>query len=264
MNQPLTTSSLNHSVDAVTSLCPTHGQYEATVMGLGIDGIKPILSRCPTCKREHHAAFEERQKREAEREMANLIAQRTAESLIPRRFADRRFSNYIADELGQKRALNVCRRYVDSWAEQRPKGTSLIFTGGPGTGKTHLACAIASELIEMHQTRVLFVSVTEALRRIKETYRKDSEESERVAIDSLLTPTLLILDEIGVQIGSDHEKLLLFEVLNGRYNDLQPTILLSNLSAADLEGYLGQRVMDRYRECGAVIAFDWASRRGAR
>ena len=77
-------------------------------------------------------------------------------------------------------------------------------------------------------------------------------------------PDLLILDEIGVQIGSEHEKLLLFDVLNGRYQQCRPTILISNLSGSDLEAYLGQRVMDRYRECGAVLAFDWNSYRGTR
>lgn len=264
MTQPQTTTSPNPSDSTVTKICATHGAFEAPILNFGIDGVPPVTGRCPKCHSEAQAAAEDYKRRQAEQQTARKIQDRWANSGIPLRFVDRRFDTYHATEPGQKRALTLCRRYADTWPEQRPKGTSLIFSGGPGTGKTHLACAIAAELIETYQTNVRFLTVTDALRAIKDTYRKDAELSEREVLDSLLRPTLLILDEIGVQVGSDHEKLLLFEVLNGRYNDLRPTILLSNLSAADLETYLGQRVMDRYRECGAVIAFDWQSRRGAK
>ncbi len=138
-----------------------------------------------------------------------------------------------------------------------------MFTGGPGTGKTHLACAVASELMDRHLTCVAFGTVSELLRHVKETYRRDSDRTETQAIQDLTAPDLLIVDEVGAQIGSDHEKLLLFEILNARYADMAPTILISNLDAGALEAFLGQRVMDRYRECGVVIAFDWQSYRGA-
>lgn len=54
----------------------------------------------------------------------------------------------------------------------------------------------------------------------------------------------------------------MFEILNGRYQELRPTILISNLNTDALESLLGQRIMDRYRECGSVLAFDWQSHRG--
>ena len=92
----------------------------------------------------------------------------------------------------------------------------------------------------------------------------NSAESEQGVIDRLIEPCLLIVDEVGVQVGSDHEKLLMFEVLNGRYQSMRPTILISNLSVDELETFLGHRVMDRYRECGAVLPFDWKSHRGMR
>jgi DNA replication protein DnaC len=109
---------------------------------------------------------------------------------------------------------------------------------------------------------VAFGTVASLLRHIKATYAKDSQRTEQDAIDDLLRPDLLILDEVGVQVGSEHEKLLMFEVLNGRYQELRPTVLISNLDVAELEAFLGHRVMDRYRECGSVLAFDWQSHRG--
>jgi DNA replication protein DnaC len=39
---------------------------------------------------------------------------------------------------------------------------------------------------------------------------------------------------------------------------------VSNLNATELEHYLGERIVDRFREMGAVLAFDWESHRGRR
>ena len=54
------------------------------------------------------------------------------------------------------------------------------------------------------------------------------------------------------------------EMRDNVYQELKPTILISNLNTEELEAFLGQRVMDRYRECGSVLAFDWPSHRGLR
>jgi DNA replication protein DnaC len=262
MNQPQTMSCPSPSAETVAALCPTHGAYEARLIDFSVIGGKPLTSRCPLCVADAAARREAEEAEQKARERQHRVAGLLSESGIPTRFQARTLDNFDAAEAGQKRALAVCRRYVETWPEQKEKGTSLILSGGPGTGKTHLACAIGSAVIEQHLSRAVFMTVTEALRSIKDTYRKDAESSEQDAINALLRPSLLILDEVGVQVGSDHEKMLMFEILNGRYMECRPTILLSNLSASDLEVYLGQRVMDRYRECGAVIAFDWKSYRG--
>ena len=69
----------------------------------------------------------------------------------------------------------------------------------------------------------------------------------------------------SVQFGSDAEKLLLFDVLNERYERRKPTLMLSNLTAQEVAAYLGERVMDRLREDGGeVVVFDWASHRGVK
>lgn len=272
MTQPLTTNSLQASADLppgwqeVDAVCPKHGACKARIMpdifGTGVRQ-KPML-RCPACYEEREAQAIAAKAKEEQQRRDEKLRRLFGSALIPLRFQERRLSNYNATTTGQKRALQVCQRFVDNWEEGQRNGTSLIFTGGPGTGKTHLACGIASELIEQHYASALFLTTLEAMRSIKATYNRDSEMTEQDAVDNLLRPGLLILDEVGVQVGSEHEKLLLFDVLNSRYQECRPTILLSNLSMTDLEGYLGQRIMDRYRECGAVIAFDWESHRGQR
>ena len=247
----------------VEAQCPEHGAYAAKVTEYVIfDQAKTVTSGCPACADERKAqakrAAETQQAAERQRKLDWLLGN----SGIPARFADRSFDIYRAEEQGQKIALAVCKGFAEKWPERLQKGASLVLTGGPGTGKTHLACAIANAVMQDHLATVAFGTVAAFLRHVKSTYAKDSQRSEQDAIDDLLEPDLLILDEVGVQVGSEHEKLLMFEVLNSRYQDLRPSILISNLDIAEMETFLGHRVMDRYRECGSVLGFDWQSHRG--
>ena len=72
-----------------------------------------------------------------------------------------------------------------------------------------------------------------------------------------------MLDEIGLQHGSESEKIILFEILNERYMQCKPTILISNLDIKDLKEYITERIIDRMRDGGGQkIVFDWESNRG--
>lgn len=273
MNRPLSTNSLPTSEpqpsqpletidhEVVDAICPEHGPYKARSMQLDFMR-KPIVSPCPTCSAERRAEEDARKEREAQAARRRKVDEVRSESRIPARFAGRAFADYAATVQGQKIALSVCKAYAAAWPEKLAAGASLVLTGGPGTGKTHLACAVANAVMDEHIAVCKFGTVATVLRYIKDTYRKDSDRSEQDAINDLIRPELLIVDEVGVQVGSEHEKLLMFEVLNARYQELRPTILISNLSGGELEEFMGQRVMDRYRECGSILAFDWDSYRG--
>lgn len=260
MNSPISSDpvQLEPRTTEVPASCEAHGDYTAKLFDLGF-GSKPLQTGCPACGREARA---KEQAREADRRAMHervTIAKLFSGSGIPERFQDRRLSTYRATSPAQQRALDIAQRYVDT----EEAGASLVFCGKPGTGKTHLACGIAAALMERGMS-AMFRTVLAAVRHIKDTYRRDSARSESDAIDDLLRPDLLILDEIGVQTGSEHEKMLLFEVINERYQRKRSTVLISNLNRDELTAYLGERIMDRFREGGGIVAFDWASYRGTR
>lgn len=266
MNQPQKISSQPSSeesqpLETVDEVCDEHGAYKAKVFQLGF-GLKPRTSACPTCAEARRIEREKSDQAEAARVRRDRLARVTRESRIPARFAGKTLANYSASARDQSFALSACKAFVATWDETSKAGGSLVLLGAPGTGKTHLACAVASAVMEAHLCETLFSTVSEMLRHIKGSYNKAVEYTEQQAIDQFVSPALLILDEIGVQVGSEHEKLLMFEVLNTRYQECKPTILISNLNTDELETFMGQRIMDRYRECGAVIAFTWASHRG--
>ncbi len=184
---------------------------------------------------------------------------------IPRRFLDRTFAGYAAGTPGQRQALAVCRAYAERFDEVRGRGNCLLLVGGPGTGKTHLACAILSEVIRAGHTG-LFMSVSAALRMIREAYSPRAQRSESESFALLTTPDLLVLDEVGVAIGNESKRRsMLFDVLNTRYAEMRPSILIGNLTATEMAAYLGERITDRLLELGsATVPFTWPSHRLAK
>jgi DNA replication protein DnaC len=244
----------------VTRQCDRHGEYQARQLP-GVLGNAPFILGCGKCSEERQARAARDREETEQRQRREQIAQAFGRSNIPLRFRERSFDNYRADVPAQRTALTIARKFAKSVIDAEPRGASLVLCGSPGTGKTHLACAIASEVIGAFKS-ALFMTVLGAVRHIKDTYRKDSVRSESEAIDDLVAPGLLILDEVGVQVGSEHEKMLVFEIINERYQACRSTILISNLNREELTAYLGDRIMDRFNEAGAVVAFDWASYRG--
>lgn len=235
--------------------CEQHGEYTAiTYMG--------HTSGCPACIKQQ----QEREASEAHAKWMLELRQRRVNELlgraaIPPRFADRTLENFVPHAEGPKRALAVAKSFADGFDECLKTGQSIVFCGGVGAGKTHLAVGVCHEVIKQDRVAV-FTSVIGAVRSIKDTYRKGSELTEAEAIQNLVEPDLLVLDEVGVQFGSETEKMYLFEVINGRYQALKPTIVISNLAKDPLTEYLGERVIDRLREGGGrMVVFDWPSYR---
>ncbi|WP_302554096.1 ATP-binding protein [uncultured Bilophila sp.] len=183
---------------------------------------------------------------------------------IPLRFFESEFSGYIVQDAcseyakARGKVLEVCRAYAGRFPEHAALGRSMIFTGAPGTGKTMLACIIAKSVIERGMS-AKYATVYRLVGEVKDTYGRSSE-TERDVFARYIAPDLLVLDEVGMQYGTDTERLALWEVMNGRYESMKPTILVSNLTAEEMSGYVGDRVIDRMRENGgAVLAFTWES-----
>lgn len=238
--------------------CPAHGAYVAKCR------FRDVWTGCPTCRAERAAERAAEEAAELKRQAAEKWQRRLGFAGIPERFQDRRLSRYVASNAGQTAALEFATDYAENFAGIMETGRSAVLVGKPGTGKTHLAVGIGLSIMERGHT-ALFTTAMRALRRVKETWSKAAEETERQAIEALVFPDLLILDEVGVQFGSDTEKLILFDVLNERYEQRKPTLLLSNLTVPEVREYLGERIFDRLREDGGrIVVFDWQSHRGAK
>lgn len=242
--------------------CPSHGTYQAKGRMLGK---REIWTTCQSCIQESEAANKEEAARaeaeRAERRRRDAIGQ----ACIPARFQGRSFDGYSADLPEQRAALAKVRDYVENFPDHLKRGTGLVLAGKPGTGKTHLAAAAMLELLSP-KTWVQYVTCMTLIRMVRETWGKSAERDERAVIQMLGEKIdLLVIDEVGVQYGTESEQHILFEVLDRRYAEMRPTILITNQDKANFKALIGERIADRLTQTHDWLAFGWASyRREAR
>ncbi|MES3674416.1 ATP-binding protein [Halomonas elongata] len=241
--------------------CQVHGDFTATLMPNG------KWSDCPGCvnndiERQRRAEHQERSTQSRNAQLEKL----REGSMIPKRFQGRTLSGFLTEGHDRKTfALAACQKYVERFEDRLAQGGGMVLTGSVGTGKSHLAYGIGNALLDQGY-RVMGIDVYELVDLIKERAfdRKDGT-SEREAIKAFVAPLdLLILDEVGAQLGTDWERLMLFKIVNERYKAQLPTIIVSNIDASGLADYLGERIVDRMREGGGMtLVLDWPSYREA-
>lgn len=243
--------------------CETHGAYQARKR-VSTSGLK-LASRpspCPKCLLEELEKLRAEKQQSDERGKKRLIENLLADLNIPERFIPCTLDNYEPVNQDAARNLSVCKAYANKWTDRLRQGGGLVMCGKPGTGKNHLALAIARHVIEQHQDSALFTTALRIARKFKSTWSKNATETESDVIRIYTNPDLLIIDEVGVQFGSEAEKLILFEIINTRYERMKPTILISNQTREELGAFIGERVIDRMSDGGGcTLAFTWDSYR---
>lgn len=246
-------------VDA-SGTCEIHGDYTTQV--LVING----KAREPECMDCVQARIREEREAEAQRISAETEERQKASRLagigLPRRMNGKRWADYNPPNQKAETHLATCREYATNWLTTFEVGANLIMTGATGNGKTHLASVACKQIAIQNDARPLYTTVSSMIRYIRASYGKDCKYSEQDALDRFGYADLLVIDEVGVKLSSEHEKAALFEIIDMRYQEELPSIVISNLSVGEIEKHIDERLVDRLSENGTLMVFDWDSHRG--
>lgn len=259
--------------------CEQHGGYiDKHMRGMGGDA--SWWWGCPQCREAFRQAQAQREQieqmardvAEAAKARAAATAARFASSGVPRRFLQATWEGYrTADTAGkgigtQAYALAKCRAYADQFAAKHlPDGRALLLLGNQGTGKNHLATCIARQVADAGHS-VVFTTAEQMLMAWRDVvvHKVQGNKGELALLRDFASPELLILDEMFRQSDSQAAQRFLFEVLNARYADALPTIIISNKNLQEMQSLLDPVLVDRLRERGALmVPFEWESQRGS-
>jgi DNA replication protein DnaC len=142
---------------------------------------------------------------------------------------------------------------------QRPHNW-LLLMGRYGSGKTHLAAAIAQHRQNQGDT-LMFVTTPDLMDYLKSTFEPSSQVTFDKLFNRVRSVPLLILDGLDTSQGSAWAKDKLFQLLDYRYITRQPTVITTAQKLEMIDERLQTRLADiRICDRFAITARSYADR----
>ena len=135
-------------------------------------------------------------------------------------------------------AFNTAKNYAEhlnGW---------LLLQGGYGTGKTHLAAAVANFVLSLGFP-TLFLTVPDLLDWLRATYETGEEDSYSERLDEIRNVKLLVLDDLGTQNATPWACEKLYQIINHRYTLKLPTLVTTNQDLNEIDDRISSRLQDR-------------------
>lgn len=168
----------------------------------------------------------------------NYLSSGLGKALLRQRFENFDLELYPKEcREGMKGLFEYCKEYAADFSERSP---SLLFMGGTGLGKTHLSSAMAMAILDkgcdvVYDTAQSIFSAYE-----KNRFNREDNETARYT-----ECTLLIIDDLGAEMGGNMAESTLYNILNARMNAQLPTVISTNLSPKDIKAKYDDRIISR-------------------
>lgn len=129
---------------------------------------------------------------------------------------------------GKNPVMKVARDYVNKWSDFASKNAGLVLWGDVGTGKTFFAACIANALVEQNVS----VKMTNFSTILNDLF---AESDKNKYLDRLNKHSLLIIDDLGIERGTEYALEQVYNVIDTRYKSGKPLIVTTNLTLDELK-----------------------------
>lgn len=235
----------NMQFDRITKECDKHGQQEGLVRR-GFDWA------CPKCHEDEVRRVEHEKWLAVRNETLMKIA------TIPMRNVGKKFLATTTEQKNMRQVMLNFRNFV----LEEPRWAALILVGTTGTGKTLVASEFAERWVQTLSKSARYITANGMVKEVQAAYSTEGK-TEEGEILRFVQYDLLIIDEIDAKADRENANLLLTEIINRRYNENKPVVVISNQSFDSLAQYVGDRVHSRLHENAFVCSFDWPDFRRA-
>jgi len=187
--------------------------------------------------------------------MQKLIAYQYKQFKLSHRIAKENFDNfninYYSDEPvdgGRSPRENMqhifmeCIKYTKDFDKHNK---NLLFIGRPGLGKTFLCNSIAKDLLDMGKS-VIYQSAPDLVDLVRKyKFDFDNEEAEEEALKDIYECDLLIIDDLGTELGTQFSGLVIYNILNKRLLENKKMIISTNLDVDEIIKTYSERISSR-------------------
>lgn len=207
--------------------CEIHGRYKIVIKATG-------HIECIDC-------FKERIQRESE-----LLARKAYEkerqkqiefylnkfSSLNEELREASFENFIVGSKNEKEKLDFARGIAKEY--KNGSNNNVVFKGGVGVGKSHLAHAILKELSVDQKEVCIFVNLVDLMSKV-------NFDNRDTFIEKITEAKYCVLDDLGSEMANSFSENMIYEILDKRSR----TIITTNLTGNDIIEKYGKRVYSR-------------------
>ena len=177
----------------------------------------------------------------------------TVERLKRQGFTDKTMQDWtFANDNGSCPQMKNAAGYVARWEQIKDGNYGLLLWGRVGTGKSYFAGCIANALMEQ-EVPVCMTNFAAILNDLAASFAGRNEYISR-----LCSYPLLILDDFGMERGTEYGLEQVYSVIDSRYRSDKPLIATTNLTLEELQHPQDTphaRIYDRLTSMCAPVRF---------
>jgi len=190
--------------------------------------------------------------------------ERLANANIPARYRSSTLAGYDTD-YGSDKAHKACEKWLGSFEKYIQDGFGISFCGPTGSGKTHLACALLSEVVYNNELCGYFVTADKYIEMCYDAMRNDGELPDMYKDSNVMKYLrsiydVVVIDGLGWEKSTDFTRKEMTTLIEARYENQLTTIITTHMKIDELATVYNNKLHSILKDstfCVPVIGKDY-------